>query len=55
MANAEVHTQTVNGILPEKGKVAIFAITDKQFGRMEIYHGTTKNKHEDLPQQLELF
>jgi len=55
MENAEVHTQRVKGILPEKGKVAIFAITDKQFGRMEIYHGTTKNKHEDLPQQLELF
>ena len=53
--NADVHTQRVKNILPEKGKVGIFAITDKQFGRMEIFYGAEKTKHEDPPQQLELF
>ena len=55
MENAEVHTKRVKGVLPEKGKVGIFAITDKQFGRMEIFHGTSKSKTNPPSQQLELF
>jgi CRISPR-associated protein Cas2 len=42
-------------LLPEKGKVGIFSITDKQFGRMEIFHGVKKATPQDTPQQLELF
>ena len=53
--NAEVHTKRVKNILPEKGKVGIFSITDKQFGNMEIFHGTKKAPDPDVPQQLELF
>lgn len=53
--NADMHTKRVKNILPEKGKIGIFAITDKQFGRMEIFYGTSKTKHLDPPQQLELF
>jgi CRISPR-associated protein Cas2 len=53
--NAEMHTKRVKNILPEKGKIGIIAITDKQFGRMEIFYGTEKAKKEEPPQQLELF
>lgn len=53
--NAEVHTKRVKFHLPEKGKVGIFAITDKQFGRMEIFHGVEKATERAVPQQLELF
>lgn len=53
--NAEMHTKRVKNILPEKGKIGIFAITDKQFGRMEIYYGTKKEIRNEPPQQLELF
>ncbi|MDR0801804.1 MAG: CRISPR-associated endonuclease Cas2 [Fluviicola sp.] len=53
--NAEVHTRRVKTHLPEKGKVGIFAITDKQFGRMEIFYGVKKENKRDIPQQLELF
>lgn len=53
--SADMHTKRVKQILPEKGKVGIFAITDKQFGRMEIYHGLEKAPLEEPPQQLELF
>ncbi len=53
--NADVHTKRVKTLLPEKGKVGIFAITDKQFGRMEIFHGVKQAKAQDTPQQLELF
>ena len=53
--NADMHTKRVKNILPEKGKVGIFAITDKQFGKMELFYGTKKTATEDPPQQLELF
>ena len=53
--NADVHTKRVKSNLPDKGKVGIFAITDKQFGRMEIFHGVKKAPEQALPQQLELF
>jgi CRISPR-associated protein Cas2 len=53
--NADVHTKRVKYHLPDKGQVGIFAITDKQFGRMEIFHGIKKAPERDVPQQLELF
>lgn len=53
--NAEVHTKRVKYNLPEKGKVGIFTITDKQFGKMEIFHGVKKAPEQPVPQQLELF
>lgn len=55
MENAQVHVKRVKKILPEKGKVGIMTVTDKQFGMMEIFHGQKQAKHEDVPQQLELF
>jgi len=53
--NATVHTNRVKSLLPEKGKVGIFTITDKQFGRMEIFYGVKKVPTQVTPQQLELF
>jgi CRISPR-associated protein Cas2 len=53
--NADVHTKRVKNILPDKGKVGVFSITDKQFGRMEIFHGVKKAPEQETPQQLELF
>lgn len=53
--NTEVHIRRVKGFLPEKGKIAIFSITDKQFGRMEIFYGLKQTATEAPSQQLELF
>ena len=53
--NADVHMKRVKRILPEKGKVGILHITDKQFGMMEIFHGVLKEEVESPAQQLELF
>jgi len=53
--NADVHTKRVKANLPEDGKVAVFRITDKQFGMVDLYHG---RKRRDLPpvaKQLEFF
>ena len=41
--------------LPKHGKVCILEITDKQFGRMELYHGIKEVDLLNPTQQLQLF
>lgn len=53
--NAVVHKNRVKSFLPEKGKVGIFNITDKQFGSMDIFYGQKKESLNPPSQQLELF
>ena len=53
--NADVHIKRIKNFLPEKGYVGILAITDKQFGTMELFY-CKKEKEVSAPfQQLELF
>ncbi len=53
--NSEVHMNRVRSILPPKGEVIMFTLTDKQFGLMEIFRGPEEAERPDTPQQLELF
>jgi CRISPR-associated protein Cas2 len=53
--NADVHTKRVKRILPEKGKIGILNITDKQFGMMELFYGQKVAENQAPNQQLELF
>lgn len=53
--NAEVHASRVKSKLPKNGKIGILQVTDKQFGKMEIFQGTKEIEPEKPPQQLELF
>lgn len=53
--NATVHRQRIKRCIPIKGMVTILQLTDKQFGDMDIYYGTQKQKPTSGPQQLELF
>ncbi|MCO5259004.1 MAG: CRISPR-associated endonuclease Cas2 [Crocinitomicaceae bacterium] len=53
--NADVHKKYVKRILPDKGKVGVFSITDKQFGNMEIFYGKKPEATTPPPQQLTLF
>lgn len=53
--NADVHQRRVKAVLPPKGQVIMFCLTDKQFGMMEFYKGEVESKRPDTPQQLELF
>lgn len=55
LENAEMHTKYVKNKLPEKGKVGVLAITDKQFGKMELFHGVSKQELIPPVQQLTLF
>jgi CRISPR-associated protein Cas2 len=45
----------VRAALPPAGQVRILAITDHQFGRMEVYSGRKRDKSEDPPMQIALF
>ncbi len=53
--SAETHTKRVKSVLPEKGKVGMMRITDKQFGMIELFHGLKKERIPSTVQQLELF
>jgi CRISPR-associated protein Cas2 len=53
--NADVHRKRVMSRLPPKGHVAIMTVTDKQFGRMEVFFNTKEKPPAVGGQQLELF
>ena len=41
--------------LPPEGQVRLLTVTDKQFGEMAVFYGTSRKKAEDQPEQLLLF
>lgn len=53
--NAEVHVKRAQQNLPKYGKVGILTVTDKQFGRMQMFFGQREADLPIGPQQLELF
>jgi len=53
--NAQVHIQRVKERLPPDGEVRIVKITDKQFGRIEIFFGKISQPVQVPPEQLEFF
>ena len=53
--NAAVHAARVKAVVPEMGEVRVVRFTDKQFERMDVFHGKLRKKPEKGAQQLELF
>lgn len=45
----------VRAALPPHGQVRLVAVTDHQFGKMEVYFGKKRRPAEDPPAQLMLF
>lgn len=45
----------VRGELPSKGQVRLLSVTDKQFGKMEVFFGAETEPVEEPPHQFELF
>jgi len=41
--------------VPEDGHVRLLMVTDRQFGKMQVYHGKTRISAESVPAQLLLF
>lgn len=53
--NMQVHISRLKKLIPDKGKVGIISITDKQFADMEIFIGKKETSPEHGGLQLELF
>jgi len=53
--NAKVHADRVKANLPPEGEVRIVTLTDKQFGRIEVFYGKKGKPPEKPPTQLTLF
>jgi CRISPR-associated protein Cas2 len=53
--NAQVHAKRIKARLPPDGEVRIIKITDKQFGRIEVFYGRKRRPIEKTPEQLSLF
>ncbi len=45
----------VRRALPPHGQVRLMAVTDHQFGKMEVFYGRKRKPVEDPPAQLMLF
>jgi len=54
-ATAVTQRSQISQKLPPDGQVRLLMITDRQFGKMEVYHGKTRVENEKRPRQLELF
>lgn len=52
--NACVHANRVRSALPLEGEIRIIKITDKQFGKIEVYYGKKRTPIERAPAQLEI-
>jgi CRISPR-associated protein Cas2 len=53
--NAQVHISRVKSALPPDGEVRILKLTDKQFGKIEVFFGRTRKTIEKAPKQLRFF
>ncbi len=52
--NAKVHENRVKAFLPPDGEVRIINITDKQFGKIQVFRGKKRKPTEPTPVQLQL-
>jgi len=53
--NDQVHAKRIKSQLPDDGEVRIIKITDKQFGKIEVYYGKKRKPTEKAPLQLQFF
>lgn len=52
---ANGHRERVRRALPPEGQVRLISITDRQFGKMDVFFGKKRAPTEDPPAQLMLF
>lgn len=52
---AESHRRIIRQVVPPKGQVRLLAVTDHQFGKMEVFYGKKPRKPEKPQDQLLLF
>lgn len=47
--------RSIESALPPDGQVRLLAVTDRQFGKMEVFFGKTRHAAESAPEQFLLF
>ena len=52
---SEAHRKRVRRELPADGEVRLLIVTDRQFGKMEVFYGKKRRPTEKPPEQLMLF
>lgn len=52
---ATSYKQRIRPMMPPDGQVRLLSVTERQFGRMEVYFGKRRKAVEDPPVQLMLF
>jgi CRISPR-associated protein Cas2 len=55
LESANVHIKRIRMITPDKGKVSVLSITDKQYSNIINIWGAIENKTKSAPMQLEFF
>jgi CRISPR-associated protein Cas2 len=53
--NAEMHLRRMGAQVPSEGEVRFMTITDRQFGRIQVFVGKTRQSTAPSPSQMELF
>lgn len=53
--SSEAHRSRVRSVVPDEGQVRLLALTDCQFGKMEVFRGNKCEEPESKPVQLEFF
>lgn len=51
----KVHRRRIRAVLPPEGQVRLLSITDRQYGKMELFYGKSGKPVEKPPAQLLLF
>jgi CRISPR-associated protein Cas2 len=49
------YTKKIKSALPPQGEVRILSITDRQFGKMQVFYGKKRAETEKPPEQMMLF
>ena len=52
---AEAHRRIIRSAIPPLGQIRLVALTDHQFGKMEVYYGKKPKDPEEPPPQIMLF
>ncbi|MGD9872821.1 MAG: CRISPR-associated endonuclease Cas2 [Kiritimatiellia bacterium] len=52
---SDVHRKRIKLSLPPEGQVRVVSLTDRQFGKMEVFLGKKREKTEPAPAQMEFF
>jgi CRISPR-associated protein Cas2 len=49
---ALTYRRKIRAILPPKGQVRVLSVTDRQFGKMEVFAARSRERPEKKPEQL---